>query len=408
MCTRHGALALCAVACLQTATVRAQDPPLTFTAALAQAREHAPDVTLARLRLEETRARLAGASIRLQSNPEIEADIGSRTSGGSRTTDLQLGIGQAFEPGGRRAARIAGAAAAVAQGTAEIEAAARVAVHRAAAAFHRALHAGERVRLLQVSLTLAERTVTVAERRFAAGDIAILDLNVARAARARVRADLEAGGAARAAVLGELRHALGLDGDLAIAGALAGAATAVPVLATLLEASARHPELRALEAAVQEAEAEARLGRTFTRPDLGVGVRYAREDRDHLVMGGLTVTLPAFARGQELLAAGTARAARLRAELDAARLRIGLQVRVAHDVYIRRLEGVRLLEAEALSTLDENDTLATRSFDAGQLALPDLLLIRRETLETRVQHLDALLEAALARIELDASAAILR
>jgi hypothetical protein len=44
----------------------------------------------------------------------------------------------------------------------------------------------------------------------------------------------------------------------------------------------------------------------------------------------------------------------------------------------------------------------------GQLGLPELLLIRREILDTRFQYLDALLEAALARIELDASAAILR
>jgi len=40
--------------------------------------------------------------------------------------------------------------------------------------------------------------------------------------------------------------------------------------------------------------------------------------------------------------------------------------------------------------------------------LPDLLLIRREIMDTRFQYLDALLEAVLARVELDASAAILR
>jgi hypothetical protein len=44
----------------------------------------------------------------------------------------------------------------------------------------------------------------------------------------------------------------------------------------------------------------------------------------------------------------------------------------------------------------------------GQLGLPELLLIRREILDTRFQYLDTLLEAALARIELDASAGLLR
>ena len=53
-------------------------------------------------------------------------------------------------------------------------------------------------------------------------------------------------------------------------------------------------------------------------------------------------------------------------------------------------------------------TLTTRSFEVGQLGLPELLLIRREILDTRSQYLDALLEAALARVDLDASAALLR
>ena len=67
-----------------------------------------------------------------------------------------------------------------------------------------------------------------------------------------------------------------------------------------------------------------------------------------------------------------------------------------------------MLEAEALPGLDENDALTTRSFDVGQIGLPDVLLIRREMLDTRSQYLSALLEAALARVAVDAAAAVLR
>ena len=125
-------------------------------------------------------------------------------------------------------------------------------------------------------------------------------------------------------------------------------------------------------------------------------------------MGGMTVTLPMFSKGQEQRAVGSARAARLRAELDAARMRVQIEVRAAFDAYNRRLAAVRVLEAEAIPGLDENEQLTTRSFEVGQLGLPDLLLIRREISDTRAQYLDALLEAALARIDLDASAGILR
>ena len=146
----------------------------------------------------------------------------------------------------------------------------------------------------------------------------------------------------------------------------------------------------------------------MAKPDYGLGVRYAREEGDHIVLGGVTLTLPVFSKGQELRAVGSARAARLRAELEAARVRVRLEVRAAFDAYNQRLAAVRVLEADAIPGLDENDTLTTRSFDVGQIGLPALLVIRREILETRFQYLDALLEAALARIDLDASAAILR
>jgi hypothetical protein len=52
--------------------------------------------------------------------------------------------------------------------------------------------------------------------------------------------------------------------------------------------------------------------------------------------------------------------------------------------------------------------LTTRSFDAGQIGLPELLVIRREILDTRAHYLDALLEAALAHIDFESSAGLLR
>jgi cobalt-zinc-cadmium efflux system outer membrane protein len=150
------------------------------------------------------------------------------------------------------------------------------------------------------------------------------------------------------------------------------------------------------------------LGQGFSKPEYGVGVRYAREEGDQIVLGGMTVTLPVFSKGQEQQAVASARAARLRAELDAAKLRVAAEVRSAFDAYTRRLAAVSVLEAEAMPGLDENEQLTTRSFEVGQIGLPDLLLIRREIIDTRTQYVDALLEAVLARTDLDASAGILR
>lgn len=398
--------AVCAVVCLSAATAAAQSKPMTLADVLARAREQSPQIVSARLALDEARARLTGASIRYQANPQLDVAVGNRNGPGTRFTDFELGVGQVFEPGSLRSARIAGANAAIAHGSANVEVVTRLVLRDAAAAYYRALHAAERIRLLNASYELASSVHSIADRRFKAGDIAVLDVNLARASLARVRAEREQAEASRALALGELRQLLRLDGDVAVAGSLVAPVPADMSLA--LQSSAQRPELRALEAGLQEADAELQLGTSLSKPEYGLGVRYSREGSDHIVLGGLTLTLPVFSKGQEQRAAGSARAARLRAELDATRARIQAEVRATFEAYSRRLAAVQVLEVDAIPGLDENERLTTRSFDVGQLGLPDLLLIRREILDTRFQYLDALLEAAMARTDLDASAGILR
>jgi cobalt-zinc-cadmium efflux system outer membrane protein len=245
-----------------------------------------------------------------------------------------------------------------------------------------------------------------ADRRFRAGDIAVLDVNIARAALARVRAEREAAEASKTLALGELRQLLLLGEDVVVDGSLARPEDVD--LDTALKTATERPDLRALDAEIAEADADQRVGQSFSKLQYGVGVRYSREEGDQIVLGGMTVTLPIFSNGQEQRAVGLARTSRLRAELAAAQARVQQEVRSAFDAYTRRLAAVRVLETDAIAGMDENEQLTTRSFEVGQLGLPELLLIRREILDTRSQYLDALLDAALARTNLDASAAILR
>jgi cobalt-zinc-cadmium efflux system outer membrane protein len=399
-------LAVCAVVCVHAATAAAQGRTLTLAEVLARAREQAPQIVSARLALEEARGRLLGASVRSQANPEIDASLGNRNGTGVRYTDFQLGLGQSFEPGARRSARVDGANAAIAQGSANIDEVTRTVLRLAASAYYRAVHANDRIRLLMATQEVAQSVYATADRRFKAGDIALLDVNIARASLGRVRAEREGAEASKALALGELRQLLGLEPDVGVEGSLVRPSNAD--LSAALQSALLRPELRGLEAAIQEAEAELRLGLSFSKPEHGLGVRYSREEGDQIITGGLTVTLPMFSKGQEQRAVGSARAARLRAELDAARARVELEVRAAFEAYDRRLAAVRILEAEAIAGLDENEQLTTRSFEVGQLGLPDLLLIRRAIFDTRSEYLAALLEAALARLDLDASAGVLR
>jgi cobalt-zinc-cadmium efflux system outer membrane protein len=399
-------VAVCAVACLSGGAAAAQGNSLTLADVLARAREQAPQIVSARLALDEVRGRLTGAAVRFQSNPQVDAAAGNRTGQATRFTEFELGLAQTFEPGSRRSARVAGANAAIVQSIANVDEVTRTVLRDAASAYYRALHANERIALLNAAYELAAAVFSAADRRYKSGDIPILDVNIARASLARVRADREGAEASKALALGELKQLLRLDVAVEVRGSLA-----VPGPADMnasLQSATQRPELRSLEAGVQEAEAEVQLGLSFTKPEYGVGVRYSREEGDQILLGGLTLTLPMFSKGQEQRAVGSARAARLRAELEAARTRVQIEVRGAFEAFNRRLTALRVLETDAIPGLDENEQLTTRSFDAGQLGLPELLLIRREMLETRFQYLDALLEAALARTDLDASASILR
>ena len=399
-------LAICAAVCLHAGAAVGQVRITSLADVLSRAREQAPEIVSARLALEETRGRLAGASVRFQSNPDLDASIGPRNSTESRFTDFELGVAQMFEPGARRSARIDGANAAIAQSTASIDEVTRSVLRLTASAYYRTVHANERIRLLTSAYEVASSVYGAADRRFRAGDIAVLDVNIARASRARVAADREAAEAQRTIAAGELRRLLGIDGDVIVEGSLPHLEQSD--LTTALQSAGERPELRMLDAGIREAEAEWRLGSSFAKPEYGVGLKYSREEGDHIVLGGMKVTLPMFAKGQEQRATGAARASRLRSDLEAARSRVQLEVRSAFDAFTRRLAALRVLETDAVPGLDENEQLTTRSFDVGQIGLPDLLLIRREILDTRAQYLDALLEAALARIELDASAAVLR
>lgn len=394
-----------ALSLITSATAHAQSP-LTLHEALARAREQAPRIVAARLAIDEARGRLAGANLRLQSNPELETAFGSRQGVAGRSFDIDAAISQSFEPSSRRTARIDGANAAVDLHTAQYNDTVRLVLADVTSAFLRAVHANERLRLLEATSTVASSIADISDRRFKAGDVAVLDVNLARAALARVRAEQEVAKASKAAALGELTVLLRFEAEPEVSGSLAESA---PLNVALLEdLIARRPEILELEAALRAAEADVRLGASFGRPDYGLSFRYEREEQSNVLLGGISLTLPAFAKGQELRASGNARAQRLRYELEAARSRIGLEVRAALRVYERRLEAVRILEKEALPGLDENDTLANRSFEVGQIGLTDLLLIRREILETRFQYLDALLDAALARAEVETRAGVLK
>ncbi len=381
---------------------------LTLDQALALARERAPAVLSARARVDEARGRLVAASVLLRENPVIESGAGLRRSDRGDFVEADVGLTQTLELGGRRGARIDAAEADVAHAGAGSEDATQRLLRDVAVAFYRVLYTDERLRLATTAEGLASETLRIAERRHAAGDVPILDVNVARTALARACSDMRAAEALRDAALGELRILLGLGAEetVTVRGDLGDRRRFE--LNELIGRALDRPNLRTLDAEIREAQAEERLGGAMRWPNLGLGVRYEREEGADVGLGTLTLTLPVFEHGQGLRAEATARARRLRLELEADRRVVSVEVRTAFDVYGRRVDAALELERNAVPLLDENEALARRSYETGALGLAELLLVRREGLDTRKEYLERLLEAAIAGVELEASAGVLR
>jgi cobalt-zinc-cadmium efflux system outer membrane protein len=387
---------------------RAQQLTLTLDQALAVARERAPALQMAATEVDEARARLQRASLWLQDNPVVDASAGRRFTGGRDFTEADIRVGQELQAWGRRAARIDIANADLSAATAERAVVAGQSLQAVATAFLEALASDRRLQLAQRTESLAADVAHSTQRRHEAGDLPILEVNLARVAAVHAKTEVLAAEAEYLRRLALLRGMLDLEPAQTVV--LQGPLFAPRDydLEYLLAAVTERPDMQLLAAELRRASAEVELGQTFQRPDVGIGAVYARDEGDNVVLGGLRFTLPVFARGDEMRAIGLARAQRARIAAEATRRAREGEVRAAFEAYRRQREAVTRFEQEALDALEENETLARRSYEVGQISLAELLLVRRQALDAQRAHLDRQLAAALAAVDLESSSGVLR
>jgi outer membrane protein, heavy metal efflux system len=278
----------------------------------------------------------------------------------------------------------------------------------AASRYYRMASAVELIDILSKARDMAIEVESVASRRFTLGDVAILDVNVARATRARAEADVSAARADLARERGELAGLLNWP-------EVAALTIEPPVVAprdidieSLARGLATRPDLAAIEALERSAEAEQRLAMGSRRPEFGLSFDVDREEGATALIGGFVVRLPVFQRGDGQAAAAAARRARLRLERAAARVAAETALTAAAAAYRNQAAALRVLETDALPATVENEHLARRSYEAGQISLAEWLLYRRESLDTVREYVERKLTCALALVEIDAIAGVLR
>jgi cobalt-zinc-cadmium efflux system outer membrane protein len=392
---------------VQPGAARAQNQ-LTLEQALAVAREKAPAVQAARLEIEEARGRVTTARPLFATNPALGGAVGKRFAGGAGPDlglEARVELSQSLELGGQRAARLAGARAALDGGVATAEAVLRETEAAVAQAFYRALHAAERLKLATSVEDALRSSAEALDRRFRAGDVPALQLNVAKTAHARAAAQVRDARAREVAALADLRRLLGLDpaASLSVAGDLREQKRYE--LAELLTRAGDRPDARALLAQAREARAGEALGRAERWPGVGVGAIYERHEGADILLGALTLELPLFQTGAGLRQTADARARRLGLAAEASRRSAIGAVQAAYAVHQHRLAAVSTL-AEVLPLVTDNLDLARKSYESGQIALTEWLLVRREALEAMSAYTDELLEAAEAGIAVALAAGV--
>jgi cobalt-zinc-cadmium efflux system outer membrane protein len=387
------------------AVASAKNYKLTLEQAMALARRRAPEVAVEGARVREVEAERIGASVLLRENPEIEGAAGRRrTEGGESWTDVEVGVTQMFETGGKRGARIEMADALTAAARSRVADAGRRAQLEVAVSFLRALHARERVKVAEASAASLEATRQAMQRRADKGDVAALEVNLAASASVRARAAVLARQADADELLAAIAAHLGLGADdsVELVGTLqVGPA---PSMEALLRRAATRPDVAALLGEERAGQAEERLGRAMRWPDLGLRGSYAREGDEDIILGGLVIRLPLFERGQEARAAGHARSERARAERHLLTAGIARDLRASSERRRRLEQALALLRDEAVPILEDSEKLLARSVETGLIGLGDYLAARRELLAAREEYLDRLLDVAIAGVELELGA----
>jgi cobalt-zinc-cadmium efflux system outer membrane protein len=398
-----------------SASAAAQDRVLTPDAVLDLVATQNAEVVLARARAAQALGVLTTARARLPENPGVTGFLGSRESlNGSRAFEAELSIAQRFEIAGQRGHRIAASTALVGQRNADVETTILEAQRMALAALYRAAHAQQRRELGDAAAALADDAARAAQGRYEAGDTAILDVNVAKVEVARAKREQFAAAAQLEGALGELREILALPADtrvtvdapLALAsGALPATLPALDVLMTRVQA---RPDVKSLESAATQAEAELKLTRAERMPDVVGGFGLRREEREPVIGGVFGITIPLFQRQTGAIATATARVSEAKAAVQARLAILIARLRTAYARFTLAAQAADALAATAVPLTAENERLTGESYQAGKIGQLELLVIRREGFATRREALDAQLEAMLAALDVRGVSGLLR
>ncbi len=336
--------------------------------------EHpAVQAAAAALAAAEARSRAAGRPLY---NPELELDTEQ-----TGTNASFLGLNQTIDWGDKRGARRNIGGLEVEAARASLALVRQQVIQELLTALNEYHTTGAGTRLARRRVELLEDFLRLAERRFAAGDVGQIDVDLARLTLSE----------ARMTAAGQASQLAAAEADLrALVSAAPVRWPSLPQLPPSLTQDidgrllALHPRLRQAQAMARAAGAGVDLARRARRPDPTIGIRGGWDDEDSLL--GLTISLPLFVRNKFRAEVDAAAADAQRADGDYrdARRRVRAAMEAAAARYRLTRAALSDWEQGGRASLLGRMDLLRRLWESGEINTTDYLIQLQQTLNTEV------------------------
>lgn len=400
----HAALAACLL--IASAAFAAAASPLSLRTAIERARDARPELSGFVLEARVDAAEAGAAALRPAPQLEllVEDALGSGAYSGFDSAQTTLSLGQLFELGGKRDARIAMADAHSSRLRSERDVRQLDVVAEIARAFVGVLAQQARATSAQAAVRLAERQSAAVNERVQAGASPPAERSRALVAQAEAELALEDARHVLATSRFALATAMGLDrpdftevaGDLFAQGQTAD----FEALMARVEAS---PDFLRFASESRLKHAELQLARSRRAADLRatLGVRRYEPGDEMALVGAISV--PLFASSQAQPAVDSAEAGlslvehRRRAALLKARtLLFSRYQEMEHARHVAATLGEEILPELERALAQTED-----AWRRGRYSLLELNDVQRRLLEARDRRIDAATEFQLQRIEIE-------
>lgn len=388
--------------------------PLTLQKTLTRAAKANPSLLAKQAQLAAAEGVNNDAGALLFNNPLLSLESTQRQVPQPGTADdtrreWGIGLSQTFETGGQGRYRRESARAALAALRLEIAEAERQVRSETANLFYRLLALQQRADLEAQALKLFDDAACAVHQRRRAGEDTKLDANVATVEAQRARNQLAQVQEQLEEARSELAARLQLDG-VALPQARGDLTPTAPVYALndLLNGLPSQPRLLALSERERSANARLRLENASVSPDITVGLNVGREGpmdaRERLTTLSVSMPLPLFKRNAAGIGQAATEAAQAQIEREAAQRDTRAHVTSLWSRLASQSQRVHRLQESVVPALADNQNLALKSHQAGQIGLLEVIVINRQALDARRDLIEALVDYHTTRIALERAA----